>query len=85
MAVLSGGKTAQLNATALAGLSHTIGNAALVSILGQLDKGPELAAYTPPEGQAETAPLDWTGSAPALAENTGVFSPLPTGMPAWEV
>ena len=82
-AILAGGSREQLPAEGVLSLSHTIGNAALSKLLALRPAGPETAAGALPRGACETAPLQWDGGAPLLAQTPdfGAMSPIGSAAP----
>ena len=77
-AILAGGSWDQLPADGVLSLSHTLGNGALLELLAMRSTGPETQTRAMPRGTCRTAPADWDGGAPVLAETPafGAMSPM---------
>ena len=82
-AILAGGDWDQLSADGILSLSHTMGNAALAETLALRDSGPETATRLLPRGACETAPAEWGGGEPVLADapDFGAMSPIGASAP----
>ena len=72
----------QLPAEGVLELSHSLGNSALFDLLAARSAGAEAQTRPLPPGPCETAPAEFAGGAPVLAEPPAFAAMAPMGAAA---
>ena len=81
-ALLAGQSPEQLPAESVLELSHSLGNSALLELMGARQTPPGEEARPLPAGPCATAPAEWSGGAPALTEAPAFAGMAPMGAAA---